>query len=105
MGLSGRARLAKEGAHIILHLRVQPGASREGVLGLHGDRIRIGVHARAKEGAANRSVLRLLSRTLRISRSCLSIVSGERSRDKDILITSELAEKDVLARLGLPADG
>jgi len=97
----GTPALSRRGDHAVIRVRVQPGAAREGISGLRGDRIRVSVHARPHDGAANRDLLRLLARALRVSPSRLTILSGERAREKDILVAADLSENDIISRLGL----
>ena len=68
-------------------MRVQPSASREGILGWREDALRVAVTARPVEGAANEAVRRLLARTLRVAPSAVSVVRGERGRDKIVRLT------------------
>jgi len=89
---------------MVVRLRIQPRSSRKGVIGRHGDRIRFAVHAPPSEGAANRALLRELAKALGVSMSCLSILAGERSREKDVLVEAELSEREILDRLGVPVE-
>lgn len=59
-----------------LHLKVVPGASRDEVVGPHGDRLKVRVSAPPEGGAANRAVLALLAGRLRLSPSAVRLVSG-----------------------------
>lgn len=65
-----------------LHLHVFPGARQERLDAHAGGELRVHVTARATEGAANRAVLALLSKKLRIPKSAFTIVRGETSRQK-----------------------
>jgi len=67
--------------------------------------VRFGVNAPPVDGAANRELVKSLSRILRVPASRLSIVAGERSRDKDVLIDSELTESQILERMGIEQGG
>jgi len=63
-------------------LYCQPGARISEVNGLHGDRIRIRLAARAVEGEANRALIDFLSTRFRVRRQDIQIVSGEHARFK-----------------------
>lgn len=69
-----------------LRVRVQPRASRQAILGWRDDVLRIAVTAPPLEGEANEAVRRLLARTLRVAPSAISVVQGERGRDKVVRV-------------------
>ena len=62
-------------------VRAHPGASHERVQ-WEGDVLHVWVTARAVEGAANRALIEALARALGVRRSAVTLVSGERGRDK-----------------------
>lgn len=74
------------GADLLLRVRVQPRASREGIEGVREGRLKVRVSAPPVAGAANTGVVLLLAARLDLPRSSLSVVRGARSRDKDVLI-------------------
>jgi uncharacterized protein len=65
-----------------LRLRVVPGARRDGLVGRYADGWKVRVAAPPQRGAANRSVVALLARTLRLPEGDVTVVSGHGSRDK-----------------------
>jgi uncharacterized protein (TIGR00251 family) len=83
----GWARRAANGW--TLAVRVQPGAKRSGVAGLHGDRLKIRIAAPALDGRANEALLVFVADRLGLPRRNVSLVSGDRSRDKLIAIAGE----------------
>lgn len=85
---------------VLLRVRIQPRASRDGLEGLHGDQLRIRLTAPPVEGAANAACIALLAKTLGIPRSHVHIQAGEKSRDKLIHIAG-LTLAEVTAALGL----
>ena len=74
----------KEG--LVVKVAVVPRASRNQVAGLKEDALKIKLTAPPVEGAANKACLQFLSKTLGLPKSSLTIVSGESSRTKRILI-------------------
>ena len=86
-----------------LRVRVQPRASREGILGWRADVLRVAVAAPPVDGEANDAVRRLLARSLGLAPSAVSVVRGERARDKVIQIRG-LSPGDVRARLAAPEE-
>jgi uncharacterized protein (TIGR00251 family) len=67
-----------------LRLRIQPGASRAGIVGRHGDAWKVRVTAAPEAGRANEAVLRLLADTLSVPRDSVTLVSGHAARDKTV---------------------
>jgi uncharacterized protein (TIGR00251 family) len=63
-------------------VRVKPGAKRESVGGSHGDALVIAVTAPAIEGKANEAVRKALAKAFGVRRQDVTIVAGERGRDK-----------------------
>ena len=65
-------------------VRLQPRSSRNAVVGLHGDSLKVRVTAPPVEGMANEALIDFLADALKISRRNLCIVSGHSSRTKVI---------------------
>jgi uncharacterized protein (TIGR00251 family) len=64
-------------------IRVKPGAKRDKVGGRHGDdALVVAVAAPAVEGKANDAVRKALAMAFGVRRQDVTIVTGERSRDK-----------------------
>jgi uncharacterized protein (TIGR00251 family) len=66
-----------------IRVRAHPGASRERV-SWDGGALHVWITARAIEGAANRALLAALARALGTRPSAVTLVAGERSRDKTV---------------------
>ncbi len=69
-----------------LQLRVQPGASRDRVVGRYGDALKVAVTAPPEKGRANRAVVKLLADALGVAASVVSIRSGRTGRGKIVRI-------------------
>jgi len=67
-------------------VRVQPGASRTEVAGLHAKELKLRLKAPPVEGKANEALLEFLAETLRVRRSQCRLVRGEKSRSKIVLV-------------------
>lgn len=65
-----------------LQLKVVPGASRDEITGWLGEALKVKVSAPPEKGKANRAVLKLLAKLLGVSKSSITIVSGETSQQK-----------------------
>jgi uncharacterized protein (TIGR00251 family) len=74
------------GNDLELRIRAQPGARQTEVNGLYGELLKIRVRARAIEGAANETLLEFLAGELQVPRARCELVSGEKHREKRILV-------------------
>ncbi|KAJ4355111.1 hypothetical protein N0V85_009561 [Neurospora sp. IMI 360204] len=75
---------------IYIHCNVKPGASknREGVTCITDEAVEICVAAQAKEGEANKAVVKVLSEALNLPKSNLEITQGLKSRAKTIAVAA-----------------
>jgi hypothetical protein len=93
--LAGLVDAGKDGA--VLRVHVQPGASGEGIAGVHGDALKVRVRAPATSGRANEAVLSLLAKELGVPAAVLTITGGASSRDKRVrfagISAAELEER------------
>jgi uncharacterized protein len=71
---------------LILELHVQPGASRSEFAGMHGDRLKVRLAARAVDGKANEALIEFLAEHYRVPRRNVRIIAGLKSRQKRVLI-------------------
>ena len=69
-----------------LSVRVQPGASRSEVAGLHGAELKVRVKAPPVEGKANEALLECLAELFRVKRSQCELLRGESSRSKTVFV-------------------
>jgi len=95
-----RATAASEAP--LLHVRVQPRARRNEVVGWQGDALQVRVTAPPADGEANRAVTDLLAGALGVAASRIALVRGAASRDKLFRI-ERLSPGDLRARLPLPS--
>lgn len=65
---------------------MQPGASRSEFAGLHGDRIKVRLTARAVDGKANEALVEFLASHYGVPRRSVRIESGLKSRRKRVAI-------------------
>jgi uncharacterized protein len=86
-----------------VRLRVQPGASRDAIVGWQAGALRVRVSAPPVEGEANRAVIALLARALGIRPGAVRVVHGDRARDKLVQIDG-LSQTVIEARLGRADD-
>lgn len=68
------------GVRIAVH--AQPGAKKTEVAGIHGDALKVRVHAPPIEGRANDELIRFLADALGVPRSKVTLFRGDKSRSK-----------------------
>jgi len=69
-----------------LKIRVVPNARRSEIVGAYGEAVKIKVAAPAVDGKANSALLEFVAECLDLSPRLLTLVAGEKSRDKRIAI-------------------
>ncbi|WP_028081206.1 DUF167 domain-containing protein [Solimonas soli] len=65
-----------------LAVKVTPGASRNALLGWHGEALKLAVTAVPERGKANAAVQALLAETLRLPKSAISLRRGDTQSQK-----------------------
>lgn len=82
---------------VLLHLRVHPGAKKNEIAGEHAGALKVNTCTAPEKGKANKSVIEILAKTLKLRKSQFEILSGETSSQKKILVREitleELQEK------------
>lgn len=82
---------------VLLAIHAQPGARREGIVGVRDGRLKVAVTAAAEKGKANQALREVLARGLALRKSQIELVAGPTSREKRFLIRdateAELAAK------------
>jgi uncharacterized protein (TIGR00251 family) len=73
---------------VIFKITVQPRGSRNELVGLQGDALKIKLTAPPVEGAANRMCVEFLARSLKVRKSDVEIIQGHGSRVKKVLVRS-----------------
>ena len=63
---------------------VQPGASRQRVVGMHGDAVKVAVAAPPEKGAANRALEKLLAEEFGLAAGAVTVIAGGLSRRKRV---------------------
>jgi uncharacterized protein (TIGR00251 family) len=69
---------------VIFKAVIQPRASRNEIVGLKGDALKIRLTAPPVEGAANKMCIELLAKTFKVRKSDVEIVRGKSSKSKRI---------------------
>lgn len=74
------------GQDLILDCHLQPGARQIGFAGQHGERLKIRISAPPVDGKANSMLLAFLAHEFAVSKRQVSLLSGQQSRQKRLLI-------------------
>ena len=79
-----QVRVTKEG--VILPVKVVPRASQNAIAGWENDELKVRLNALPEKGKANEELVAFLAKAWKLPKSAFSILSGETSRHKKILI-------------------
>ncbi|MFC3396597.1 DUF167 family protein YggU [Brenneria rubrifaciens] len=71
---------------LVIRLYIQPKASRDQIIGLHGDELKVAVTAPPVDGQANAHLTKFLAKQFRVAKSQVVIEKGELGRHKQIKI-------------------
>lgn len=81
-----------------LKVKVVPGASRDRIVGMLGDALKVQVSAAPQRGKANEAVVRLLAQALGIKPTAIALVGGAAQPRKTFSV-SGLRPDELAARL------
>ena len=71
---------------LVLRLYIQPKASRDSIVGLHGDEVKVAVTAPPVDGQAKSHLVKFVGKQFRVAKSQGVIEKGELGRHKQIKI-------------------
>jgi uncharacterized protein (TIGR00251 family) len=96
VGLAACVQTTLDGA-VLIEIEVQPGSTRQGIIGFNEwrGRIQVAVKAEAEKGKANHAVCNVLSK---IFSAPVTVVSGHTIRQKKISIAG-LSSDEIISRL------
>ena len=86
-----------QGAALVLDLHVQPGARRDEIVGIHGDRLKLKIAAPPVDGRANRHLLEFIADLFGVSKARVTLLRGETGRAKTVHIEAPTRFPDRLA--------
>jgi len=75
-----------QGEDLLLNVLVQPKAGKDEIVGAQGDELKVRIKAPPVDGAANQALVKFLSKTFKVPKSNIHIISGETSRHKRLRI-------------------
>ena len=78
--------LHSSGDGITLSLHIQTGAKKTEFAGVHGDALKVRLHAQPIDGKANQALIDFVAQFLKVPKSCVCLKSGLSSRRKVLAI-------------------
>ncbi|MFB2684724.1 DUF167 family protein YggU [Shewanella mangrovisoli] len=73
---------------LLLNLYIQPKASRDQIVGLHGDELKVAITAPPIDGKANAHLSKYLAKAFKVPKSDVHILKGELGRHKQVRIST-----------------
>ena len=86
-------KIIKTATGPVFRVRVQPGASKNEIVGVQQDALKIRISAPPLEGKANRALVQFLAEQLAVKRSQVEILNGHATRRKTIHIIGKGIQK------------
>ena len=77
---------ATDAGHVLIRVKAVPGASRDTLAGVLGDRLKIRVGAPPEGGKANRAIAALLAGAMGVKERDVEVVSGLTNPEKLVLV-------------------
>ncbi|QSX41739.1 DUF167 family protein YggU [Shewanella cyperi] len=94
------AAVERQGDTLLLNLYIQPKASRDQIVGLHGDELKVAITAPPVDGKANAHLGRWLAKLFKVPKTNVQIVKGELGRHKQVrILAPQLLPEQVSALL------
>jgi uncharacterized protein (TIGR00251 family) len=70
---------------IHLFIKARPNSSKNKIAGLYGDSLKVNIKAPAVEGAANKELIKFISKEFKVSKSDI-FIKGETSKNKILIL-------------------
>ena len=86
------------GNDIIVKAKIVPGSSKNKIVGVYNDTIKIAVTAPPVEGKANKKCIAYLAKYFDVAKSKIEIISGQTSKNKLIKIY-DISHKEFLEKI------
>ena len=73
---------------MVLRLYIQPKASRDQIVGLHGEKLKVAITAPPVDGQANAHLIKFLAKQFKVAKGMIVIEKGELGRHKQVRINN-----------------
>jgi len=87
------------GNDIIVKVKIVPGSSKNKIIGVYNNALKISIAAPPVEGKANKKCITYLAKCFNVAKSKVEIISGQTSKNKLIKIY-DISQKEFLGKLG-----
>ncbi|BAJ01011.1 DUF167 family protein YggU [Shewanella violacea] len=84
---------------LLLNLYIQPKASRDKIIGVHGNELKIAITAPPVDGKANAHLTKFLSKAFKVPKGDIIIHKGELGRHKQVEILTPRVIPEQIADL------
>ena len=71
---------------LLLNIKVQPRASKDELAEVLGDCLKVRITAPPVDGAANKHLIAFLAKVFKVSKSQITLISGETGREKRLRV-------------------
>ncbi|WP_025819874.1 DUF167 family protein YggU [Shewanella marina] len=93
------AAVEKQQDDLLISLYIQPKASRDQIVGIHGDELKVAITAPPVDGKANAHLTKYFSKAFKVPKGSIHILRGELGRHKQVKIIAPRLIPDVIAAL------
>ncbi|MDR4506406.1 MAG: DUF167 domain-containing protein [Candidatus Scalindua sp.] len=80
--------IREKGDGIVIPVKVQPNSSQERIIGEYNKQLKVAVSVPPEKGKANRAIIKIIAKWLNRKISDVEIISGERSKEKEIFVSN-----------------
>jgi len=94
--------MGDDATRVLMRVKAVPGASRDSIAGMLGDRVKVRISAAPEGGKANKAIVRLLAKALRAKAAQIELVLGSTNPEKVFAIRS-LTIEQINGTLGFDA--
>ncbi|WP_100754387.1 DUF167 family protein YggU [Vibrio salilacus] len=77
-----------DGDDLVLRLYIQPKASRDKIVGEHGEELKVAITAPPVDGKANAHLNKFLAKQFKVAKGFINIEKGQLGRHKQVRISS-----------------
>lgn len=77
-----------DGDDLVLRLYIQPKASRDKIVGEHGEELKVAITAPPVDGKANAHLSKFLAKQFKVAKGLINIEKGQLGRHKQVRISS-----------------
>lgn len=74
--------MKKAEERVVINIKVETCSSHHGIVGMHGEGLKVRLKSPPVEGRANKELIEVLSKGLGIPKKDIEIISGKTSRNK-----------------------